>query len=186
MRKILCALIALILAAVLSGCGEGNVSAKPQTASGNSVSSVLQQQMDGNGSEQINETLPSAGETEVPSEVDVDLKKMSGTMVYSEVFNMMSSPEDFIGKTVRMIGQFERYPAVDGNGEPVPDQYYFACVIADAAACCKQGLEFVLEGDAKYPDDYPSRGAIITVVGEFQTYMEGDSRYCHLVNAHFE
>lgn len=124
--------------------------------------------------------------TAVPSDVDIDLTKLSSTMVYSEVYNMMNSPEDYIGKTVRMIGQFALYYAYDEKGEKIPDQHYYACVIADATACCQQGLEFILEGDAKYPDDYPKTKDVITVVGEFQTYMEGEYRYCHLINAKFE
>lgn len=115
--------------------------------------------------------------------VDVDLTMFSGTMLYSEVYNMQCSKDDYIGKTVRMRGQFALYRAVDENGNTVPDQYYFACVAADSTACCQQGLEFVLEGDAKYPEDYPELGSQITVTGEFQTYYEDETRYCHLVHA---
>ncbi len=85
-----------------------------------------------------------------------------------------------------MNGQFALYQAADENGQPVPEQIYFACVIADATACCQQGLEFVLAGDYSYPDDYPELGTDITVVGEFQTYMGGPMEYCHLVNAGLE
>ena len=99
---------------------------------------------------------------------------------------MMTAPEDYIGKTVRMKGQFALYQATDANGQPVPDQIYFACVIADATACCQQGLEFVLAGDVRYPDDYPELGTDITVVGEFQTYMEGEYQYCHLIDSTME
>lgn len=118
--------------------------------------------------------------------VDVDLTKLSSTLVYSEVYNMMTTPEDYIGKVVRMNGQFALYQATDANGELIPDQIYFACVIADATACCQQGLEFVLAGNKVYPNDYPELGTNITVVGEFQTYMEGDYQYCHLINSNLE
>ncbi|MDD6211747.1 MAG: hypothetical protein PUB22_01135 [Clostridiales bacterium] len=75
------------------------------------------------------------------SGIDLDLTSLSSTMVYAEVYNMMSAPEDYIGKTVKMKGQFTYYQAYDEKGNPVPDQLYFACLIADAAACCSQGLE---------------------------------------------
>lgn len=56
-------------------------------------------------------------------------------------------------------------------------------MIADATACCQQGLEFVPTGSCKYPEDFPALGAEISVTGEFQTYMEGENMYCHLINA---
>lgn len=121
--------------------------------------------------------------TEGEGNIDIDLTMLSSTMVYSEVYNMMTEPENYIGKTVKMNGPFAIYQAVDENGQPVPNRIYFACVIADATACCQQGLEFVLSGDFKYPDDYPELGRDITVVGEFQTYIEDQYLYCHLVNA---
>lgn len=71
----------------------------------------------------------------------------------------------------------------DEEGNPVPDAIYYACVIADATACCSQGLEFVLEGDYTYPDDYPELGTDITVVGTFDTYDENGQTYCHLIDA---
>ena len=59
----------------------------------------------------------------------------------------------------------------------------YACIIADATACCAEGMEFVLEGDYTYPDDYPELGAEITVIGEFQSYEENGMTWYHLVNA---
>ena len=118
--------------------------------------------------------------------VDVDLTTLSSTMVYSEVYNMMVSPESYVGKAIKMRGQFALYQSVDENGNLLPDQIYFACVIADATACCSQGLEFVLAGEHSYPDDYPELGTEITVVGTFQTYEENGYMYCHLVDAEME
>lgn len=58
--------------------------------------------------------------------IDVDLTKLSRTMVYSEVYNMMYTPDDYIGKTVKMKGQFAHYE------DPDTKVQYFACIIADA------------------------------------------------------
>jgi len=118
--------------------------------------------------------------------VDVDLTSLSSTMVYSEVYNMLTKPDEYIGKTVKMHGQFSLFQATDASGQPIPEQIYFACVIADATACCQQGIEFVLSGEHTYPDDYPAISTEITVVGQFQTYLEGASLYCHLTNASME
>ena len=69
------------------------------------------------------------------------------------------------------------------NGALIPDQIYFACVIADATACCSQGLEFVLAGEHTYPNDYPELGSEITVTGTFELYEEDGYQYCRLVDA---
>ena len=109
--------------------------------------------------------------------VDVDLTVLSSTMVYAEVYNMMASPEKYIGKTVKMKGLFAYYH------DEATDNYYFACIIQDATACCAQGIEFVLTDDYVYPDDYPEVDEEICVVGVFDTYQEGDYTYCTLRNA---
>ncbi len=124
--------------------------------------------------ETIDESEIAEGNTEG---VDIDLTVLSSTMVYSEVYNMMVSPENYIGKTVKMEGSFASYhDEATGN-------YYFACIIMDATACCSQGMEFVLTDDYTYPDDYPKDGGEICVVGVFDTYQEGDYTYCTLRNA---
>lgn len=106
---------------------------------------------------------------------DVDLTTMSSTMVYSQVNDMIRSPEKYLGKTVKMSGDFGIYEGDERN--------YYACVIADATACCSQGIEFVLEGEHKYPEDYPEIGDEITVVGVFDTYQEDELVFCQLINA---
>lgn len=114
------------------------------------------------------------------TKVDIDLTELSSTMVYSEVYNMMSMPENYIGKTVRMEGDFYTYYDENQN------QYYFSCLIRDATACCAQGIEFVLAGDYTYPDDYPEEGSSVCVSGVFDTYEDGPYTYCTLRNAKFE
>ncbi len=110
-------------------------------------------------------------------DVDIDLTVLSSTMVYSEVYNMMYTPEEYIGKTIKMEGQYSAYHDENTGND------YFACIIKDAMACCSQGVEFVLNDDYKYPDDYPTDGGDITVMGVFDTYMEGDNMYCTLRDA---
>ena len=109
--------------------------------------------------------------------VDLDLTKLSGTVVYSQVYDMMAQPENYRGKKVRIRGNFSYYK------DPNTAQEYFAAVIADATACCAQGIEFDWAGDHSYPADYPKDGSDITVTGEFTTYNEGQQQYCQLKNA---
>ena len=103
--------------------------------------------------------------------VDVDLTTLSSTMVYSEVLNIMTYPQTYVGKTVKMRGIFAYYH------DEKTDQYYFGCIIQDATACCAQGIEFILTDDYLFPDDYPKEGEIVTVAGEFMTYEEDGSTY---------
>lgn len=108
---------------------------------------------------------------------NIDLTVLSSTMVYSEVYNMMYSPHNYEGKTVKMNGLFVAYTNKDKS------QYYPAVIIADATACCSQGLEFILEGNPAYPEGYPEVDTEITVVGTFETYEEDGYTYCRLQNA---
>ena len=108
-------------------------------------------------------TEPAAepAETAAPTdEVDVDLTALSSTMVYSEVYAMVSEPEEYLGKTVRMRGLFA---SAENEG-----QTSYAGVIQDATACCAQGLEFEPENTEKLPEP----GAEITVQGTFDWYRE--------------
>lgn len=117
---------------------------------------------------------------EIIEEDIVDLTILSSTMVYAEVYSMLVSPSDYIGKTVRMEGEF--IALTDDSGENI----YPACIIYDATACCAQGIEFVLGEDAVYPDDYPELNSEIIVVGTFETYDEYGTEYVHLVDAVLE
>ena len=111
--------------------------------------------------------------------VDVDLTALSSTMVYSEVYNMLTAPEDYMGKTIKMNGAFNYYE------DTVNNVTYYACVIMDATACCAQGLEFVPAKNLSFPDEFPADGDMITVIGTFDTYMDGDYELCTLRNAEF-
>lgn len=141
--------------------------------------------IEGNKSSEIVDELQTEDtankfESTSDGDINVDLTKLSSTMVYSEVYNMMYTPNDYIGKTVRMSGMFVAYTNQDES------QYYPAVIIADATACCSQGLEFVLEGNPSYPEGYPEMGTEITVVGIFETYEEDGNIYCRLQNAEIQ
>lgn len=115
--------------------------------------------------------------------VDVDLTLMGSDLVYATVYQMMSKPEEYEGKTIRIEGKYY------ASYYPVTDKYYNYCLIADALACCSQGLEFELGGDAVYPDDYPADQSEVIVTGVFETYTEEAGQtfyYCRLKDAKYE
>ena len=106
--------------------------------------------------------------------VDVDLTLLSSTLVYAEVYNMMYYPEDYVGKIIKMKGSFNVYTDTEKGID------YLAVLVADATACCQQGLEFTWEGH-KYPEDYPKMGTEMTVTGEVELYEEDDFMYLRII-----
>ena len=173
MKRLLCLLLAALTVLGLGACGKKSAAetAFPTTAS--EEPKPLQ-------------TLPleTAPSKDTGESTFVDLTALSSTMVYAEVFAMMSSPEDYVGKTVKMQGIFSKgqlYAAGSLNdGGTV-----FACVIQDATACCAQGIPFELAGDHTYPQDYPELGDTITVVGTFEIHQQEGMQFCRLRDAEF-
>ena len=120
------------------------------------------------------EKAPVATETAVP--VDLDLSVMSGTVVYSQVYNMMYDPGPFLNKVIRVAGYYSTFEDTETG------TVYHACVIPDATACCAQGLEFVRAGSYKWPEDYPEETTDIIVTGRLELYVENGASYLHLVD----
>ena len=188
MKQLFCLLLAACMTLSLCACGKGS----EKGAGNDTPSSDVEVSTP-------TESIPALNEQETPDEqqtpeepeqtqtsadgVEVDLTVLSSTMVYSEVYNMLyNDPAHYLGKTVKARGEFSIYQLVT-DGVLQPDPVSYACIISDAAACCAEGMEFVLEGDYTYPDDYPELGAEITVIGEFQSYEENGMTWYHLVNA---
>ena len=126
-------------------------------------------------------TLPSL-QANLPQKntekIDLDLTKMSATMIYSTIFDMLIMAEDYIEKNIKVKGWFETYVDTETG------KLYYAVIVPDATACCQQGLEFVWPGEHTYPDDFPKPGEDITVTGIYKlietdgvsyTYLEANS-----------
>ena len=109
-----------------------------------------------------------AASPKLAEKVDVDLTRMSGTVVYAMVYQMVTEPQKFKGKIVKMSGVFSSY--YDDESK----QRYFGCVISDALACCSQGLAFELKKPRKYPQKYPDEGTEISIKGIFDFRTEED------------
>lgn len=166
MKKIIAMLMTLVMVFAFTGCSadagaSGAENSGPADAGASNTENSI--------------TLDTDKST--TESVDLDLTLLSSTMVYSEVYNMMYEPDSYVGKIVRMNGQFVVYTNNDQSA------FYPAVIIADATACCAQGIEFVLAGENNYPDDYPELDTIITVTGIFETYYEDGNMYCHLTDA---
>lgn len=178
MKRLLCLLLAALTVLGLGACGEKSGAPAGETTFPTTASEEQTLPLETGAMEQT-ETAPSKDTAE---STFVDLTALSSTMVYAEVFAMMSSPEDYVGKTVKMQGIFSKgqlYAAGSLNdGGTV-----FACVIQDATACCAQGIPFELAGDHTYPQDYPELGDTITVVGTFEIHHQEGMQFCRLRDA---
>lgn len=157
----------------------GNVTNPDDTSSKKTASSKVPNISGGasqiNGGSNMKKPSSNAGKVTQASDIDIDLTRLSSTMVYSEVYNMMNSPESYVGKMVRMNGKLAVYK--------YPERNYYTCIIKDATACCQQGMEFLWAGNHKYPDDYPNEGDGIIVTGVFDIYYEGENKYVQLKDA---
>ena len=180
MKKTVSVLLCLMTLFALCACGAE--SERPNAGTTRTVEDVLNNGMSSSAPEP---DLPESGSAPEPSsdppsdsrykEYDIDLTKLSSTMVYSEVYNMMTEPEGYLGKVVKVKGPFAVYEGESRN--------YYACIIEDATACCAQGMEFIPADELVYPEDFPPLETQLTVVGVFDTYKEGDNVYCQLLNA---
>lgn len=185
MKKTVALVLCIISIALLAGC-ENNSAASRSNDNKSDVQKVLDEKTSGDDSSESSaksddSTNGDAAGTGIKTKtnqtaaegVDVDLTVMSSTMIYSEVLNMMTNPDDYVGKVIKMEGIYSTFhDDITGND-------YYACIIQDATACCAQGIEFVLS-DKNYPED---KGQILSVVGTFDTYDEDGVKYCTLRNA---
>ena len=177
-------LVWLLMSLFFTGCGQEQATVRNQNST-KSVNDILNEE-----TKEINTTLETLGTSNSESKefsvsensgisqkvydvIDIDLTDMSSTMVYSEVLNITQNPQAYIGKVIKMQG------SADVFTDPNTDITYQTCVIADAAACCAQGIEFELT-DGK---DQVKSGDQVTVVGVFDVYAEGNYFYCTLRNA---
>lgn len=107
---------------------------------------------------------------------DLDLTNMSSTLVYSEIFNITNTPDDYVGKVIKVSGNLGSfYDETDGNT-------YLACVNQDAAACCAQGIEFQPSTSDLDKLDMENGGQV-TVIGTYGTYDINGQKYYALLDA---
>lgn len=180
MKKKALAIFVSLLALMLTACNKSDTDTA-QTVSSNTASELS------SDISLTEEASTDKGNNKTTSDVDLDLTALSSTMVYSEVYNMMVSPDDYNGMTIRINGVLAIGYSYNEDGTTDKSSPRFACIIKDATACCSQGIEFVLSGSPVYPDDYPELNSDITVVGTFEVseveYNKNTFKVCKLVNA---
>lgn len=169
-----CMILGIAMMFIITSCGSNNIDEESENI-------VIYEEEDTEDEVDIEESVVENEASESSEDgIDVDLTTLSSTMVYAEVYNMYKNPDEYIGKIVKMEGAFSVYEVV------MSGSIYFSVIIEDALGCCSQGIEFELNGDYTYPGDYPEVGIDVIVVGEFETYYEGETMYCRLKDAVFE
>ena len=188
MKKILACIICLTLAFGVTACGKASdkdsngdskiisdAKNKQENSKSDTKKEVSKKEVAGDAGKGKSSKTKSKTKG---NKIDVDLNNLNANVVYSQVFLMMTEPDKFIGKRIRMSGQFNVYAAQEGNPSGVTE--YYAIIIADAQACCQQGIEFVWPGHT-YPDGFPEVKSNASVTGIFEVYEENGKKYCRLV-----
>ena len=188
MKKILACIICLTLAFGVTACGKASdkdsngdtkiisdAQNKQENSKSNTKKEVSKKEVAGDAGK--GKSSKSKSKTN-SNKIDIDLNNLNANVVYSQVFLMMTEPDKFIGKRIRMSGQFNVYAAQEGNPSGVTE--YYAIIIADAQACCQQGIEFVWPGHT-YPDGFPEVKSNASVTGIFEVYEENGKKYCRLI-----
>ena len=188
MKKILACIICLTLAFGVTACGKASdkdsngdtkiisdAKNKQENSKSDTKKEVSKKEVAGDAGK--GKSSKSKSKTK-GNKIDVDLNNLNANVVYSQVYLMMTEPDKFIGKRIRMSGQFNVYAAQEGNPSGVTE--YYAIIIADAQACCQQGIEFVWPGHT-YPEGFPEVKSNASVTGIFEVYEENGKKYCRLV-----
>ena len=127
---------ALILA--LTGCGQGTKKKDESVSKGKEQTVEIPQDSNVSAEKSTEDKAPKPDNN---SSSELDLTNLTGNTLYSEVFNIICTPNDYKGKTIKMRGTFDVYT------DELTGKTYYACIISDAPGCCKQGLEFELENN---------------------------------------
>ena len=188
MKKILACIICLTLAFGVNACGKASdkdsngdtkiisdAKNKQENSKSNTKKDVSKKEVAGDAGKGKSSKSKSKASS---NKIDVDLNNLNANVVYAQVFQMMTEPDKFIGKRIRMSGQFNVYAAQEGNPSGVTE--YYAIIIADAQACCQQGIEFVWPGHT-YPEGFPEVKSNASVTGIFEVYEENGKKYCRLI-----
>lgn len=111
----------------------------------------------------------------------IDLTKLSDSMVYAELYVILTNPQEYLGRMISMKGEYFEY------FNEVSDSYNFFVLTTDEDGCCQTGLEFVVDNDKiKYPEDYPKEKSTIEVTGIFTKGYDDESEYYYLLTDSIE
>lgn len=168
---------------LLGGCSSQSQTVTDETTStvesynseetANQLNQVLDQiqseQAEQQAEQQTEQQSGSLGFVSEPdTSVDYDLTAMSATMIYAQVYNMISDPESYVDKTLKLEGYVEFYYI-----QSFDETIYFI-VINDATGCCPQGIEIQFPAEIVPPEDFVDvliKGKVCTEEYEGNNYV---------------
>jgi len=109
--------------------------------------------------------------------IDYDLSSMNFTMISSMFFQMVIEAEKYENKNFKIKGIFQTFPNPD-NPQGLP---YFSVIINDVTMCCQEGIDFVWQGNHKWPEDYPKEDQEITIIGKYIVTETDDFTYNYIL-----
>jgi len=162
-----------------NGIGKANGSTNENT-NGN-ISENTNTNANANGNTNTNANANANGNTSTNGnanasefDVDIDFTLFSRTIVEAEFQNIIDNSEQYMGKTIRVIGTyFPLFMAESGT------TYHYIIIVA-GDECCQLGFEFLRDGDYVVPDDYPAQGTLIEIIGVLDRYEEFGTSYIYL------
>lgn len=121
--------------------------------------------------EDIQEVIKNTKEDDI-----IDLTKLSDSMVYAQLYVILTKPEEHLGKTIKIKGEY--YEVFN----EVTNANNFYVITTDEAQCCQTGLEFVIKNESiEYPKDYPKANSTIEITGIFTKGYDNGSEYYYLL-----
>lgn len=170
-KKILPLLFSCLTALCVCSCSSGE-SPSSQTTEAVTVTSAQTEEIAVTSAQ--SQSSPEV-RTDTVTDGDIDLTTKNSTMTFAIVSDMMTNPEDYIGRNVKAAGPF--YAIYDSE----TDTTYFYLTVTDALACCEQGIEFIWDnGTHVFPDEYPELEAEIEIEGVFGKYDELGQTYYYI------
>ncbi len=104
----------------------------------------------------------STSEVETQKETEevksYDLTQMSSTMVYSQIFDLVTDPNKYLNSNFTVQGSLLN--SEDAN----TGEMFYALLIVDATSCCAQGLELSFPEDMELPE-MPMGATIVGTIG---------------------
>lgn len=110
----------------------------------------------------------------IPPVIDWDLSRLSGTVAYAQMYNILVSPEEYVGKAVKLRGVYNELDNPIGDGS----KFHFVLVY-DNAACCELAIEILTTTRANRLS-YPPPGSLIEVTGIFDICYDQEQQFSSL------
>ncbi|HHU03176.1 MAG TPA: hypothetical protein GXZ91_08635 [Christensenellaceae bacterium] len=106
-----------------------------------------------------------------PLTIQHDLSRLSSTMAYAQLYDMLCNPEQYVGSAVKLKGPYMPYQSEDG-------EIMHFILVFDMQGCCELSLEMLPTRGANI--EYPEMNTEIEVEGLFDICNDNGLRFVAL------